>query len=129
MGIFITYGRCLASSAKLVSKVDYKPDREYQPIARIRLGRSEEYKYGVDGRYYILSHKHAGTSRDFWIVACQSYMVDLWPRYLHYMVRSRCAQKSKTAFFYAKLVGEDHRYVVKEVSGLGDHNNYISIGL
>jgi hypothetical protein len=56
-------------------------------------------------------------------------MVDLWPRHLHCIVRSRRAQKFKTAFFYANFLEEDQGYIVKEVSGLDNQYNYETIGL
>jgi hypothetical protein len=56
-------------------------------------------------------------------------MVDLWPRYLHYIVRGHRTQKLRTAFFYANFVEENQRYRVREVSSLDDYINYESIKL
>lgn len=56
-------------------------------------------------------------------------MVDVWPRYLHYIVRGHCTQKLRNAFFYADFVEENQRYRVREVSSLDDHINFKSIKL
>ncbi|RYN15447.1 hypothetical protein AA0115_g13085 [Alternaria tenuissima] len=45
--------------------VDYKPRKEYCPIARLNFSKSRQYNQGAVGYYYILRCKCGDLSRDF----------------------------------------------------------------
>jgi hypothetical protein len=68
-------------------------------------------------------------SKDFWVVANQSYAVDALTPYLRYVVRGHCSQRFKTAFFCASYLEEDDRYIVREVDNIGGFNDYETISL
>ena len=112
------------------TQVDYEPGKEYWPIARLNISKSKRYKKGAEGYYYLLRSKLAGASKDFWIVALQSYTKDTWHRRLRYVYPSTCTQKTlATCFFHAMYLEKDCRYIVREVNGIGNCNDYVTIKL
>lgn len=80
------------------------------------------------GYYYILRCKYGDLSRDFWIVAHQTCVKRAWRRYLRYSRSGSCTRQTiATSFFYAAYLEEDGRYAVREVSGIENYNNYVTI--
>jgi hypothetical protein len=78
----------------------------------------------------MLRSKSAGASKDFWIVALQSYIKETWHQYLRYVYPGRCTQKTMAiCFFRATYLEEERRYIVREISSIGSSNDYVTIKL
>jgi hypothetical protein len=77
-----------------------------------------------------LKCKHGDLSRDFWIVAHQTYLKTTWHQYLRYTRSGDCTQETVAkSFFHAVYLEEEGRYTIKEVGGIGSCNNYVTIKL
>ncbi|CAN9422398.1 unnamed protein product [Alternaria alternata] len=108
--------------------IGYEPGKEYWPVARLNFSKSRQYKQGAEGYYYILRSKFGDLSKDFWVVAHQTCVKRAWHRYLRHPRSGSCTQKTiATSFFHAACLEKDGRYSVREVSGIGNYNNYVTI--
>ncbi|CAN9210682.1 unnamed protein product [Alternaria alternata] len=108
--------------------IGYEPGKEYWPIARLNCSKSRQYKQGAEGYYYILRCKCEDLGSGFWIVAHQTFVKRAWRRYLRYSCSGSCKRQTiATSFFHAAYLEEDGWYTVREVSGIGNYNNYVTI--
>ncbi|RII22468.1 hypothetical protein CUC08_Gglean000058 [Alternaria sp. MG1] len=108
--------------------IGYELGKEYWPVARLNFSKSRQYKQGAEGYYYILRSKFGDLSKDFWVVAHQTCVKRAWHRYLRHPRSGSCTQKTiATSFFHAACLEKDGRYSVREVSGIGNYNNYVTI--
>jgi hypothetical protein len=92
--------------------------------------KSKQYKRGAQGYYYILRSKHGDVDKDFWVVAHETHMKNNWHRHVRYICSGGYTQETMaTCFFHAVYSEKEERYAVREVSGIGSCNNYVTIGL
>ena len=118
------------NSTNSLTQVDYELGKEYQPIARLNISKSKQYREGVEGYYYILRSRYEDISKDFVVVAQHSYVKKTWHRHLRYIHSGGCTQRTvATCFFHAAYRTKDNQYTVKEVSGIKSYNNYVTIRL
>ncbi|CAN9280036.1 unnamed protein product [Alternaria alternata] len=108
--------------------IGYEPGKEYWPVARLNFSKSRQHKQGAEGYYHILRCKCGDLSRDFWVVAHQTCVKRAWHRYLRHPRSGSCTRQTiATSFFHAAYLEEDGRYTVREVSGIGNYKNYVTI--